>query len=103
LGSETFFSKVGKVFGYNDINFDSNPTFSKRYSLKGDDEARIRQLFNMHVQNFFDRQPSVISIEGSGDILIIFRDNKRVKPAEMNRFISDLSDVRTVFARVKLL
>ncbi len=100
LGPQTFSTKVGKKFGKNDINFDSNPTFSKRYFLKGDDVSRIRQLFNMQIQNFFDNHLSIIRVEGNADTLIIFK--KTVKPEDMRGFISEVSEIRNVFAFVKI-
>jgi hypothetical protein len=50
IGKEHFFSKIGKTFGFNDIEFD-NPEFDKIFRLKSDDEARFRMLMNYELQN----------------------------------------------------
>jgi hypothetical protein len=35
LRPESFWHKIGKLFGYQDIDFEANPTFSKHYLLRG--------------------------------------------------------------------
>ncbi len=72
----------------------------KCHFLKGDDVSRIRQLFNMQIQNFFDNHLSIIRVEGNADTLIIFK--KTVKPEDMRGFISEVSEIRNVFAIVKI-
>jgi hypothetical protein len=49
LHPENIFDKIGSVFGRKDINFDTAPVFSKRYFLRGDNEAAVRALFNTAV------------------------------------------------------
>lgn len=50
IGKEHFFSKIGKTFGFKDIEFD-NPEFDKIFKLKSDDESRFRMLMNYELQN----------------------------------------------------
>lgn len=50
IGKEHFFSKIGKTFGFKDIEFD-NPEFDKIFMLKSDDESRFRMLMNYELQN----------------------------------------------------
>lgn len=45
LARESFFHKIGQAFGYQDIDFDRFPEFSKKFLLRGEDEAAIRTLF----------------------------------------------------------
>jgi hypothetical protein len=45
LRPESFFDRIGDAIVHNDIDFDSNPDFSKRYLLKSPDEAGTRGLF----------------------------------------------------------
>jgi len=48
LTQENFFHKIGKVFGMQDINFDTHPKFSSLFLLKGTEEAEIRKFFTSH-------------------------------------------------------
>ncbi|MFC1463018.1 hypothetical protein ACFLQU_05370, partial [Verrucomicrobiota bacterium] len=42
---ENVFHKIGGAFGYQDIDFDRSPTFSKNYLLRGPDEKSVRDAF----------------------------------------------------------
>src|SRR5207237_5572026 len=46
LYPESFFSFVGEMFGYNDIDFATHPTFSETFKLSGQDEINIRKAFH---------------------------------------------------------
>jgi len=46
LRPENIFHKIGGVFGYQDFDFDSHPTFSKKYLLRGQVEGEIRHTFD---------------------------------------------------------
>ncbi len=88
LRAESFFHKIGKVFGYTDVNFESHPQFSKRYLLRGSDEAAIRELFNSELREFFEAQEGV-SVEASKDGLIYYRAGKRIKPTDVRSFMEE--------------
>ena len=45
LGPETFFTRIGEVLGFRDIDFDDDPSFSGTYRLKGFDDVPVRALF----------------------------------------------------------
>jgi hypothetical protein len=53
LTPEGWFSRLGQVFGMQDIDFDDAPEFSKAYRLKGPNEAAIRALFTPEMRQFF--------------------------------------------------
>lgn len=72
LRKEGFFDKVGDVLGFRDIDFDSHPDFSKRYLLKGTDEAEIRRIFSPKVLEYFEKRNEDISVEASGDKVVIY-------------------------------
>ncbi|MEA5464941.1 hypothetical protein [Leptothoe sp. PORK10 BA2] len=55
LTSENAFHKIGNLFGYKDIDFDSHPEFSSQYLLRGSDEDRVRELFHEGVLNVYRR------------------------------------------------
>jgi hypothetical protein len=88
LEPENTFHKIGQVFGYQDIDFDSFPVFSKKYLLRGNDEARIRELFTPTVIEYFERNQN-IHIEAQGNTLIFYKPSKRCKPDEIKGFYHD--------------
>ena len=83
---EGIFHKIGGAFGYQDIDFDSHPEFSKKYLLRGDNETSIRQLFSKKIINKIESQQK-ISIEGGGNQLAFYK--KRVKPEEIEKFMEE--------------
>ena len=98
LRPENVFHKIGGAFGYKDIDFETHPIFSKSYLLRGDNEAAIRGLFNNKLLNFIQSQQK-ISIEGSGDQLIFYRNKNRVKPEEVESFMEEGFQVFDQFLR----
>lgn len=48
LTQEKFYHWIGKVFGMQDVNFDTHPKFSSLFLLQGADEAEIRRFFTSH-------------------------------------------------------
>jgi len=85
LEPENTFHKIGQVFGYQDIDFESFPVFSKEYLLRGNDEVKIRSLFTPEVIKFFEFNLN-IHIEAQGHTLIFYKPSQRCKPDEINDF-----------------
>jgi len=85
---EGIFHKIGSAFGYQDIDFDSHPEFSKKYLLKGDNEESIRQLFNNKLLNDIESQKN-ICIEGEGNQLVFYSYKKRIKPDDIENFMDE--------------
>jgi hypothetical protein len=96
LRPESFWHKIGAVFGYKDISFDSHPDFSKRYLLRGPDEDEIREVFTPEVLDFLEETNSVC-IEAEGPQLIFYRSSKRLKPDESKKLMSEGFDILSVF------
>jgi hypothetical protein len=97
LFPETFFSKIGKLFGGADINFPEAPVFSKKYILRGPDEAAIRSLFTPALLQFFELLPAPLSIDAAGDTLFAHRTSRRAKPEEIESFIAEAKQILAQF------
>ncbi len=82
---EHFFHKVAAYLGWEDIDFESHPTFSDQYHLKGDDEESIRKMMNEEVLHFFTIEKEW-SLEGIGYFLIFYRNKKRLSKEEIKEF-----------------
>jgi hypothetical protein len=88
LRPENVFHKIGSWLGYQDIDFDSHPVFSKSYLLRGEDEDAIRKLFTTAVLEYYESQPG-LSAEGSGNTLLHYRHAARVEPNAIRSFMED--------------
>lgn len=88
LRPEHLMHRIGGMFGYQDIDFESHPQFSKSYLLRGASELKIRELYNDEVLDFFENHPG-LSVEGSGQRIVFYRASKRVKPDEIRSFFEE--------------
>ncbi|MFS8902075.1 hypothetical protein NW845_12000 [Synechococcus sp. H60.2] len=76
------FHDIAKAFCMQDINFESHPQFSRKYLLRGEDEAKVRLRFDPSFLSFLEQHPPCCA-EGSGPQLIVWRDGQQVSPEKM--------------------
>ena len=88
LRPESFWNAIGTWFGHGDINFESHPTFSHDYLLRGDDENAVRELFTDDVLTFYE-QHSGLSTEGAGNKLLVYRDEILLTPEDIKSFLKE--------------
>ena len=93
---EGFFHKIGGAFGYQDIDFESHPEFSRSYLLRGADEEAIRELFDEKRISFFESQKK-ICVEGGGDQLIFYRQRNRIDPEKVEELMQEGFQVLGLF------
>jgi hypothetical protein len=96
LRPEHFLDKLGSAFGYKDINFESNPEFSKSYKLQGADEPAVRELFHSGRLTFFEQQKGW-SVDGAGEWLAVYRQVTSVSPAKLRTFLEETGRVVAAF------
>jgi hypothetical protein len=96
LRPETFFDRIGSLFGYQDIDFDTHPLFSKSYLLRGKNEQAIRNLFQESVLSYYEDH-SGLSTEGGGNYLIFYRASKKVKPENIRSLLEEGFEVLGLF------
>lgn len=95
---ETFWEK--KLFHADeDLEFGEEPEFSKLYYLTGEDEARIRELFNHELIQFFVRRSGDedLTVEGKGRQLALYQKGLRVKPDEARALMEEGREAVTAF------
>ena len=98
LSPENIFHKIGAVFGYQDIDFDTSPDFSSHYLLRGPDEMAIRSVFGADALNFFGQQRGW-HVEIAGGNVGIYRSDKRCKPEDLRTYLEETQSVLRVLAR----
>ncbi len=89
---EGMFDRIGGMIGFQDVNFDTHPTFSKMFVLKGNNEEAVRQCFTPAVLEFFEQRKG-ISVEADHGRLIFFRPNKRLKADEFRDLLGQAYEV----------
>lgn len=97
LRPENLFHRIGAVFGYQDINFESHPRFSSQSLLRGTSELQLRRLFTDEILSFYESQKG-LSTEASGRRLIFYRAGKRVSPDQLRSFFEEAFNVYALFA-----
>jgi hypothetical protein len=88
--------KIGSAFGYQNIGFDSHPTFSKQYLLRAADEQACRDVFTDSVLGYYDQREG-LSTEGDGDTLLFYRPGQRVAPADIRSLFEEWHGVVSLF------
>ena len=83
-----FLDKIGGAMGFQDINFDTHPEFSKLFVLQGPDEAAIRNYFAAAVLEYFEGHAGN-SLEGYGQTMFFYRSRVCRKPEELKDMLSE--------------
>ncbi len=98
LAPENIFHKIGQVFGYQDIDFDSSPEFSSHYLLRGPDEMAIRSAFGAAALGYFAQQPGW-HVESVGGTVCVYRSDKKCKPEDLRTFLEQTQAVLRALGR----
>ncbi len=96
LSPENFFHRIATSLGYQDIDFDSNEGFSKKYLLRGKDEDSIRKFFRSSLLHYLEEE-QVFHIESNKNSMIIYHADKLVKVENINEFIDQSKSVYKKF------
>lgn len=97
LRPEHFFDKLGSAMGFQDIDFDDHPEFSKLFVLKGPDEAAIRAFFDPPLLDFFAALPGIY-FECAAGKFVYFRAGKIQKVEALRKYLEDGYSVYQAFA-----
>lgn len=97
LRPEHLFHRIGGLFGYQDIDFGDYPEFSRKYLLRGTNEAAIRSVFDAAVVGHIESLDRAY-IEGHPGQLVFYRHTKRARPEEVRGL---LEEAFGVFALLK--
>ena len=97
LRPENLGDKILGWFRSHDIDFDTHPTFSKRYVLYGEDEIAVRNLFTPTVLEYFEERKS-LSAEAIGQTLLVYRLG-RVPPEDIGAHLGDGLELLSLISR----
>ena len=95
LTRETVFDRLGSALGYDDIDFDDDPEFSRRFKLKSDRETRAREVFDTELRRFMLTIDRSVSLEAKGSEVIVYRRSRRTRPAEIMPRLTEAFEIAT--------
>ena len=94
---EGFTNKLGKLFGQRDIDFTHRPVFSRRFILRGPDNAGdIPRLFSETVTAYFEKNPD-LCVQSNGHGLLIHLNGKRIEPSRIMDFYQQIKTLQQLF------
>ena len=96
LRPKHFFHRIASALGWQDIVFEAHPVFGESYLLQGQDEERIRAIFDEEALLYYTRHPG-LHTEGQGRWLAFYRDGRRADPRDMEAFLQQGLDILDVF------
>lgn len=96
LSPEGWFTRLGQIFGMQDIDFDEAPDFSRAYRLKGPDEAAVRALFTPEIRHFFAATPDQ-HVAGGGRFLFWWRGGRLPTAEQLDEWLEQGDQVRRRF------
>ena len=87
---ERFYHRFADMFGFEDIDFEQYPEFSKAYRLKGENEDSVRKIFNETVIRQLEAESEQRwNVDGSGEWLVIHKNDRIIKPEDCPQFLLD--------------
>jgi hypothetical protein len=88
MAPENPLTRIAEAFGYQDIDIESAPEFSRRYILRGADEAAVRAALHPSATSYFAGHEGW-SVEVQSGTVGIYRADWRPKPEDVRTFIED--------------
>lgn len=98
LEPENVFHKIATALGYQDIDFDEHPEFSRHYLLRGADEAAIRAVFNADLLAFLSQEHGW-TVQSVGGAVAVLRASKRCDPGQAPAFLADCLRIASKLSR----
>ncbi len=93
---EGLFDKLGGILGFQDIDFEEHPEFSKMFVLKGENEVAIREFFDLPLLDFFASRKG-IAFECQPGIFIYYRGGRTAKVPALKDFLNEGYTVYSTF------
>ena len=97
LDREGFLEKIYAFAGFSDIPIQNHNDFSKRFYLLGEDEDRIKELFDDDLTHFFESNP-YYHIESNGSCLLIFGRERQASIKEIKALFDFGKRLRAVLS-----
>jgi hypothetical protein len=86
LRPENFLHRIAGAFGYQDIDLERRPEFSRMFLLRGADEVQVRAAFSDAVAEFFETRAGMCAA-GEGRELLLWQPGRVAKTDELEALI----------------
>ena len=94
LTPEGLLQRAASVFGYQDIDFENAPEFSKRFVLRGEDEAATRAFFTPSILAALVSLTNVkYTVEAVGSSVAVYRPKVVVPGKRLSGFLADAAAI----------
>jgi hypothetical protein len=91
MAPENALYRIAEAFGYQDIDFESSPEFSRRYLVQGPDEAAIRAALYPGATSYFaEREGWTVEVRSA--TVGIYRAGKRPRAEDMRTFMEEAGE-----------
>ncbi|MBL8813721.1 MAG: hypothetical protein JNM43_26375 [Planctomycetaceae bacterium] len=97
ISPEGFFSRVGAMLGWQDIDFDDSPEFSRKFVLKGSNEEAIRGFLTPERRDLLTTMDR-LCLEAFPGCFYFWFDGKRTPPDKLQGFFEKAFSVYSAFA-----
>lgn len=102
LRPETWLDRIGRYFGWEDIDFEHHPEFSHQYFLRGEDEILVRHLFDERTLHYFTLHDGW-HLEGIGFFMILYKKSKLLTIPEVKQLYQVGMELFNIFKEYKVL
>lgn len=92
LRPENFLDKIGDMIGFEDIDIDGFPAFSREYKLNGPDVAAVRAFFGPRITGYFEQNPGW-RVQAAGQRIIVFKNNAVVPVAVYQTWMEEAKNL----------
>jgi uncharacterized protein YlzI (FlbEa/FlbD family) len=82
------------VAGFDDINFDNHPEFSRKFLLKGQQDTAVRTFFNQQLIELIESHP-YYHIESNGKSIIVYRFDQSSSVGDIEQLIDFAKNLNT--------
>lgn len=89
---EGMFDKLGSAMGFQDIDFETHPEFSKLFVLQSSNEEAIRKYFKPALLEFFETKKG-ISVEAHPGTMFFHRPGSRMKAEVLKDLLAQAYEV----------
>ena len=92
LRPENFLDKIGEMIGFQDIDIEAFPAFSKAYKLNGPDKAAVLAFFGPRTVNYFEQNPGW-RVQAAGQRLIAFKKETVIPAAVYQAWMEEAKNL----------
>jgi len=92
---EGFLDRMGSAMGFQDIDFEEHPEFSRSFVLQGENETAIRAFFDKRIKDLFVGKRDAL-VEAGGNMMT-FRKKGRQSPEKIADFMGEAYEFLNAF------